>query len=58
MCSFLNVDGLRGDIVVNRCAKAHAAYAPLSPPLAPLPPLAPPSKLAAPMNRVDAWARG
>jgi len=26
VCSFLNVDGLRGDIVVNRCAKAHAAW--------------------------------
>jgi len=26
VCSYLNVDGLRGDIVVNRCAKAHAAW--------------------------------
>jgi len=26
VCSSLNVDGLRGDIVVNRCAKAHAAW--------------------------------
>ena len=26
VCSFLNVDGLRGDIVVNRAAKAFAAF--------------------------------
>lgn len=26
VCSSLNVDGLRGDIVVNRAAKAHAAW--------------------------------
>lgn len=26
VCSNLNVDGLRGDIVTNRCAKAHAAW--------------------------------
>jgi magnesium chelatase subunit I len=26
VCSALDVDGLRGDIVVNRAAKAHAAY--------------------------------
>ena len=26
ICSILNVDGLRGDIVTNRAAKAHAAY--------------------------------
>jgi magnesium chelatase subunit I len=26
ICSKLNVDGLRGDIVVNRAAKAHAAF--------------------------------
>ena len=26
VCSQLDVDGLRGDIVTNRAAKAHAAY--------------------------------
>ena len=26
VCSRLDVDGLRGDIVTNRAAKAHAAY--------------------------------
>ena len=26
VCSILDVDGLRGDIVTNRAAKAHAAY--------------------------------
>ena len=26
VCSYLDVDGLRGDIVTNRAAKAHAAY--------------------------------
>ena len=26
MCSQLDVDGLRGDIVTNRAAKAYAAY--------------------------------
>jgi magnesium chelatase subunit I len=26
VCSLLDVDGLRGDIVTNRAAKAHAAY--------------------------------
>ena len=26
ICSQLNIDGLRGDIVLNRAAKAHAAY--------------------------------
>lgn len=26
VCSYLNVDGLRGDIVTTRCAKAHAAW--------------------------------
>ena len=26
VCSNLDVDGLRGDIVVNSAAKAHAAY--------------------------------
>ena len=26
VCSELDVDGLRGDIVTNRAAKAHAAY--------------------------------
>ena len=26
VCSLLNVDGLRGDIVTNRAAKAFAAY--------------------------------
>jgi len=26
VCSVLNVDGLRGDIVVNRAAKAYTAY--------------------------------
>jgi len=26
ICSTLNVDGLRGDIVTNRAAKAYAAY--------------------------------
>lgn len=26
VCSALNIDGLRGDIVLNRSAKAHAAY--------------------------------
>ena len=26
ICSRLNVDGLRGDIVVNRAAKAYVAY--------------------------------
>jgi magnesium chelatase subunit I len=26
ICSKLNVDGLRGDIVVNRAAKAYTAY--------------------------------
>ena len=26
ICSELDVDGLRGDIVTNRAAKAHAAY--------------------------------
>ena len=26
VCGTLDVDGLRGDIVINRAAKAHAAY--------------------------------
>jgi len=26
VCSILDVDGLRGDIVTNRAAKAYAAY--------------------------------